>query len=50
MTLQDGRKYSARVVGRDEKTDIALMKIDAKHDLAGGAAGRFGRRATSANG
>ena len=29
VTLQDGRKFKARVIGRDDKTDIALIKIDA---------------------
>ncbi len=28
VTLQDGREFKARVIGRDEKTDIALIKID----------------------
>jgi serine protease Do len=29
VTLQDGREFKARVIGRDDKTDIALIKIDA---------------------
>jgi serine protease Do len=29
VKLDDGRKFPARVVGRDPKTDIALVKIDA---------------------
>jgi serine protease Do len=29
VTLQDGRAFNARVIGRDDKTDIALIKIDA---------------------
>jgi serine protease Do len=29
VTLQDGREYKARVIGHDDKTDIALIKIDA---------------------
>ena len=29
ITLDDGRKFDAEVVGSDEKTDIALLKIDA---------------------
>jgi serine protease Do len=33
VTTQDGRNYTAKVVGHDEKSDIALLKIDAKHDL-----------------
>jgi serine protease Do len=34
VTLQDGHNYTAKVVGHDEKSDIALLKIDVKHDLA----------------
>ncbi len=34
VTTQDGRNYIAKVIGHDEKSDIALLKIDAKHDLA----------------
>src|SRR5437016_5434735 len=30
VKLKDGREFSAKVVGRDEKTDIAVIKIDAK--------------------
>ena len=30
VTLQDGRDYSAKVVGKDPKTDVAVLKIDAK--------------------
>jgi serine protease Do len=33
VTLQDGREYSARVIGHDQKTDVALIKIDAAADL-----------------
>ena len=28
--LQDGREFTAKVVGRDPKTDVAVIKIDAK--------------------
>jgi serine protease Do len=34
VTLQDGHNYIAKVVGHDEKSDIALLKIDVKHELA----------------
>ena len=34
VTTQDGHNYIAKVIGHDEKSDIALLKIDAKHDLA----------------
>ncbi len=30
---QDGNQYKAKLVGRDEKSDIALLKIEPKHDL-----------------
>lgn len=30
VILEDGKKYSAEIVGRDSKTDIALLKIDPK--------------------
>jgi len=29
VTLQDGRQFTAKVVGRDPKSDIAVIKIDA---------------------
>ena len=29
VTLQDGREFTAKVVGRDPKSDIAVIKIDA---------------------
>jgi serine protease Do len=33
VTTKDGNQYKASVAGRDAKTDIALLKIYAKHDL-----------------
>ena len=33
VTLTDGQKYKAKVIGRDAKTDLALVKIDAGHAL-----------------
>jgi serine protease Do len=33
ITLQDNSTYSARIVGRDEQTDVALVKIDAGKPL-----------------
>ncbi|MEO1958361.1 MAG: DegQ family serine endoprotease [Nautiliaceae bacterium] len=31
VTLKDGKKYKAKVIGSDPKTDLALIKIDAKN-------------------
>jgi len=31
VTTKDGRKYPAELIGRDEKSDIAVLKIDAKN-------------------
>ncbi|HXG52830.1 MAG TPA: DegQ family serine endoprotease [candidate division Zixibacteria bacterium] len=33
VQLYDGRQYAAKIVGRDEKTDLAVIKIDAKGEL-----------------
>jgi serine protease Do len=30
VTLEDGHEYTAKVIGRDPKTDLAVVKIDAK--------------------
>ncbi|UOF93880.1 MAG: DegQ family serine endoprotease [Bordetella sp.] len=30
VTLTDGREFKAKVIGKDERTDIALLKIDEK--------------------
>src|SRR5215469_14366913 len=29
VTLQDGREFTAKVIGRDSKSDVAVVKIDA---------------------
>jgi serine protease Do len=47
VTLNDGAKYKAKVVGRDDKTDIALLKVDAGRplphvDLADASSARVG--------
>jgi len=31
VTLTDGREFKAKVIGTDERTDVALIKIDAKN-------------------
>ena len=33
VVLHDGKKYEAKLIGQDDKTDLALLKIDAKRDL-----------------
>ena len=33
VTTKEGNQYKARVIGRDAKTDIALLKVNAGHDL-----------------
>jgi serine protease Do len=33
VILQDNSRHPAKVIGRDEKTDLALLKIDAKEKL-----------------
>jgi serine protease Do len=33
VTLTDGSKYKAKVIGRDAKTDLALVKINVGHPL-----------------
>ena len=30
VTLDDGTKLPAKVIGRDARTDIAVLKVDAK--------------------
>jgi len=33
VTLDDGSSYAAKIIGRDDKTDLALLKIDAGKPL-----------------
>jgi serine protease Do len=33
VTVQEGKRHSARIIGRDPKTDLALLKIDVAHPL-----------------
>jgi serine protease Do len=33
VKISDGKEYEAKIVGQDEKTDIALIKIKPNHDL-----------------
>ena len=33
VTLDDGTKLPAKVIGRDARTDIAVLKVDAKKQL-----------------
>lgn len=33
ITLNDNKIYDAELIGTDEKTDIALLKVEADHDL-----------------
>lgn len=33
VTLPDNNKYKAKIIGRDKKTDLALLKVDAKKAL-----------------
>ncbi|CDF80103.1 HtrA2 peptidase [Formosa agariphila KMM 3901] len=33
VTLNDNREYDAKIIGSDDKTDIALLKIDVDEDL-----------------
>ncbi len=44
VTLTDGSKYKAKVIGHDPKTDLALVKIDAGHELPYVAFGLFRQR------
>jgi serine protease Do len=33
ITMDDGKTYSAKVIGTDERTDIALIKVDGRNDF-----------------
>ena len=33
VTMDDGTEYDAKVIGVDEKTDVALLKVDAERDF-----------------
>ena len=33
VTVQEGKRHTARIIGRDPKTDLAVLKIDADHPL-----------------
>lgn len=33
VTMDDGNEYDAKVIGVDEKTDVALLKVDADRDF-----------------
>ena len=39
VTLSDGRSFDGKVLGKDQKTDIAVIKISAPHDLPTAALG-----------
>jgi serine protease Do len=43
VSLSDKEEYAAKVIGRDPKTDVALIKIDAKKDLPAVALGDSGK-------
>ena len=46
MTLDSGEEYQAKVIGTDDETDLAVLKIEAGHDLSSSsrpaAAGAWG--------
>ena len=43
VTLMDKREFTAKVVGKDPKTDLALIKIDTKQPLPFATLGNSGR-------
>lgn len=40
VILEDGESYKAEIIGKDPKTDLALLKIEPKHDLSAVTLGR----------
>ena len=51
VTLHDGKSYDARVVGKDESNDVAVIQINAPADFAvSGHAGRIAASARSGSG
>ena len=49
VTLSDGKEYAARIVGRDDTSDLALLKINGR-EPAVRAAGATVRGPVSATG
>jgi serine protease Do len=43
VSLSDKEEYDAKVIGRDPRTDVALIKIEAKKELAAVALGDSGK-------
>ena len=39
VTLSDGKNYEAKVIGKDQKSDMAVIKIEAGRELARGGSG-----------
>ena len=44
ITLMDKREFTAKVIGKDPKTDLALIKIDTQELLPYGRASAIRRR------
>src|SRR5260370_2125521 len=43
VTLMDKREFTAKVIGKDPKTDLALIKIDSKEPLPAATLGDSGK-------
>ena len=41
VTLADGKSFDAKILGTDQKSDIAILKIDAQQRFTGRRLGRF---------